>query len=124
MHLWEVKHSYYMNSGNYHSNANECHFDSLEDFKAEWGNADLDYNRIHRWDWIENDPDSYDEGEYVEGSGVLYIFYVLQRKADLYSCSIDVTRYDEQEVIEFLKPHARQVIDLWSPMITDATVKD
>lgn len=116
MHLWEVDHPYYMNEGNYY--ANGCHeeFDSFEDFLASWADADIDMNRVHRWDWREGDywgiftP----EGD-PDIRGELMVFFVLQRKARLMSCSVPVRRSDEPAVKEYLRPHFERELAIWSP---------
>lgn len=48
--LWETDHPYYMNEGCYFSN--ECHheYECWSDFTDDWGDANMDYNWIIRWD--------------------------------------------------------------------------
>lgn len=120
MHLWEAKHPYYMNEGNYYEAGCHDNFECLDDFLAEWSDADIDMNRVHRWDWKEGE----DWGVESDGSddviGQLSIYFVMQRKAMTYSCDVTVRRSDESRVIEYLKPHAAREVAIWSPLLADA----
>lgn len=119
-HLWEADHPYYMNEGSFYESG--CHqtFECLDDFLAEWAEADIDMNRVHRWDWREGD----DWGVSVDGSddviGNLKIYFIMQRKARTFSCEIAVRRSDEDRVIEYLRPHAAQEAAVWAPMLPAA----
>ena len=114
-HLWEVNHPYYMNEGNYYKAGEHTSFKSIDDFLAEWGNADHDMNRVHRWDW--------EEGENKDGRGLFSVFFVLQRKARLLSCDVDVHRSDESRVKEYLLPYAELESRLWMPFMDPRDVK-
>ena len=118
-HLWEVDHPYYMNHGNYYSTECFARADNLDQFLAEFGSADIDYNWIVRWDWIEGPqtedwvrpadrPDTYMDGR-------LLLQFVGQRKALLFSWEIPVCRFDEPRVREFLQKHARYMAQMWEP---------
>ena len=114
-HLWEVDHPYYMNEGNYYKAGEISSYETFADFLAEWGDEDLDYNRIHRFDW-QNWQELDDSADVKpEGTGTLQLFYVMQRKARLYSVDIKVTAEDEPAVIEFLKPHYERERAIWEP---------
>lgn len=112
MHLWEVKHSYYFNEGNYYSN--NCHheYKKWTDFFDGWGDSDLDMNYVARWDWIE-----YEEpvDDYYRG-GCFKVQIVGQRKARLQSIEVAVCRADEPAVIEFLQPRFEYAMKLWQPL--------
>lgn len=60
-HLWEVKHRYYCNEGNYFSSDPSLgpRYKAFADFMEEWGDADPDYNLIFRWDWVEGEDAGY-----------------------------------------------------------------
>lgn len=110
--LFEYQHPYYMTEGNYFASSRDgCHFNfkTLEDFLAEWGEADLDYNRVHRWDLSEDT----DENDQPLGTWTFKVYYVLQRKANLISCHVTVNKQDEDQIKEFLKPHAEANAKLW-----------
>lgn len=119
-HLWEIDHPYYMNEGNYFSN--DCHFsfESFNDFFAEWGDADMDYNWVIRWDWLVDDNDDEVEGwvppsdrKDTDISGILKVQIVGQRKAKLQSCSVRVCRLDETRVREYLSGYAAYMAQMW-----------
>lgn len=118
-HLWEVKHRYYCNEGNYFSN--DCHFkyESWADFLDEMGDADMDYNMVYRWDWSETDHETDESnfnGDVYYRNGELLLFYMGQRKAKAISCEIKVCRADEQAVIDFLKPRWEYMHAMWAPI--------
>ena len=116
-HLWEVDHPYYMNEGNYYQSGCHSDFESLDDFLAEWAECDIDYNRVHRWDWREGDDWEIVSDGSDDVVGRLSIYFVMQRKANLHSCDVAVRRSDEPRVIEFLKPHAAREVAIWHPLI-------
>lgn len=111
-HLWEVNHAYYCNLGNYYSNGCGHSYESFRDFMSEWGNTDMDYNLLFRWDWkCEN----LDDDESPTGYDSLEIFWMLQRKGAYLFCEIKVTKKDEQAVIDFLIPRWEYMKSLWEP---------
>ncbi len=118
-HLWEIKHSYYCNEGNYFAGEScESYYRSFADFLAEEGDADMDYNLLFRWDWIERDENDEDtfNGDVNYRNGKLKLFWMGQRKG-LYRWSIvEVCRADEQSVIEFIKPRLEHLKSLWEPL--------
>jgi len=109
-HLWQHEHPYYMCEGNYYTGDSMFKFDSWEDFIDEWGDADIDYNRIHRWDFSDlDDSDSVDK---------INFYYVTQRKAGVLSCHVSVDRKrDEEKIRKFLKPHAKLNKKLWEGVL-------
>lgn len=108
MKVYPTKHPYYMSEGNYHAAGEVCHqeFESLADFLDEWGGStDIDFNRVHRFDWEKDDPET------------LKVYFVLQRKANLFSCHVKVDpSKDQQKVYEFLKPHFEYSQKLWKEL--------
>ncbi len=100
--LSTYEHPYYMHEGNHFAGGWLFHFDSWKAFLEEWGDEDVDLNRIHRWDFSE---------------GAISLFYVLQRKAILCSCRITVTEDDHDRIREFLKPHAELNAKLWAGVL-------
>jgi hypothetical protein len=118
-HLWEVKHSYYCNEGNYYANESvETYYKSFSDFLAEWGDADMDYNLLFRWDWDEGNEDGDDSfnGDHNYRNGKLSMFWMGQRKGKYIYSTIEVCRNDEDAVIEFLKPRLQHLMSLWEPL--------
>ena len=62
-HLWECKHSYYCNLGNYFASGRDqpvTTHKSFAHFLAEEGDADKDYNLLFRWDWQEENEETGD----------------------------------------------------------------
>lgn len=105
-HLWEVDHAYYCNDANYYSNDASTEYDSWYDFIAEWGQSDLNYNLLFRWDWKKDDDGSY-----------LHLYWMLQRKGHFTPCIVRGMRdEDEASVIEFLKPRLEHLKKLWEPL--------
>ena len=108
--LWEIEHPYYMCEGNYYKNGHHHEFESWESFIQEMGDADLDYNRIHRWDFSTDDE---------LGRNSVKFYYVMQRKAVLasYMVWIDLNDETERKIREFLKPHAEYNAKLWEGIL-------
>lgn len=124
MKLFEAKHAYYQAEGCYFNT--ECHmeFETLEDFLEEFGNVDLDYNRVIRWDWHRPDDEDIADG-IAEGTpdDLMYcehlrVYWMMQRKARPLSTYVKVSVADEAAVRDFLLPHLGYTLRLWSPMIT------
>jgi hypothetical protein len=118
-HLWEVKHPYYMSEGNYY--ARDCHteFKSWGEFLSEWGDADLDYNYVVRWDWREGsdwDLGEYNGDDYYRHARLL-IQFVGQRKALLLSVEVHVCRADEAAIKEWLQPRFEYAMSMWEPFV-------
>ena len=111
--IFDIEHSYYMSSGNFYSNDSHSEYEDFSCFLEEWGELDIDYNRVHRWDIIKRDPDDYSDDDDQYDGYILEVYYVMQRKASLFSVCIRVTRYDEKRIIKFLKPHSKYNSNLW-----------
>lgn len=128
-HLWEVKHPYHCELGNYYAapNANlHREYDSWAEFAADWAKGeDNDYNLLFRWDWIkETDKESpyFDHGK-RKGMDRLMLFYVMQRQAYNMSVAIGVKDSNEPAVREYLEAKAQHIRTLWEPLI-DLTVDE
>jgi hypothetical protein len=105
-HLWEIDHPYYCNEGNYFSRACGSYFKSWADFLTEWGDADIDYNLLFRFDWVEGEDHELPvfNGDEHYRNGRLKIFWMGQRKGIYQFSIVDVCRADEPDVIAFLRP--------------------
>lgn len=117
-HLWEVKHSYYCNEGNYYNNECGFEFKSWQEFMDEMGDCDFDYNLLFRWDWDETNDDGEPtyNGDDNYRNGKLKLFWMHQRKGRYVYNIIEVCRADEAAVIEYLKPRWEYMRALWSPI--------
>lgn len=121
-HLWEADHPYYMTEGNYYQNGLHREFRTLDDFLSEFGDSDMDYNYVVRWDWLEGEDHgaSAFNGDVYYRNGTLKIQFVGQRKALLWSCEVSVCRADESRVRSWLEPRAAYVASLWFPLTIHA----
>lgn len=118
--LWEVTHAYYCNLGNYFNNDCGFKYKSFQDFAAEWGDADFDYNLLFRWDWNEENEETGESnfnGDVNYRNGELQLFWMLQRKGKYQYCTVEVCRADEPAVIEFLQPRLEHLKSLWEPLV-------
>lgn len=118
MHLWEADHPYYMTEGNFFSR--DCHTDweSLTLFLEEFGDADIDYNLVVRWDWREGSDWGLADynGSDTDRIAELKVQMVHQRKAILASHSIKVCRNDAPEARAYLEKHAKRLAENWAPL--------
>lgn len=108
----KVKHPYYCNDNNYYSNDAREVSENWEDFISRWGDADVEYNHVFRFDIQENEND---EGI---GQGTYYaeIFIMLQRKGKFVPVVVNnVKEQDKDSIIEFLQKHYEEVKRLWEP---------
>lgn len=112
-HLWEIKHPYHMTEGNYYQAGCHSRYNSWHEFNAVFGDSDLDYNWVVRWDWLE------DEGEYSGDDYYRHARFLIQmigqRKALLQSFAVSVCRADEPAILEFLKPRWEYMKTMWEP---------
>ena len=120
-HLWEVKHSYYCNEGNFYTSSRDLgpHYKRWSDFLEEWSDSDMDYNLFFRWDWSEENGDGEPtfKGDVNYRNGTLKMFIMGQRKGLYNWVTVEVCRADEPAVIEFLTPRAEYLKALWSPLL-------
>ena len=129
-HLWEYDHDYYGPQGDYYANGyarselTQVHA-SFEEFVAEWGAHDVGgMNVLWRWDWLdyENDPKySGDWPDMLEDDPdapeqQLFLFYIHPRKAFMTQQRINISKSDEEAVIEWLTPHLAYLQELWAPI--------
>jgi hypothetical protein len=120
-HLWEVDHPYYCNQGSYWAPGNNQPMQrhrSFADFIAEEGDAELDYNLVFRWDWIEGAGYELPEynGDDNYRNALLLIFFMGQRKGLYRWAEVEVCRNDEPAVIEYLRPRLEHLLSLWEPL--------
>lgn len=116
-HLWEVKHPYYCNEGNYFNNNCGQEFKSWAEFHDEEGEADFDMNLVFRWDWREGDDWGAKPftGDPNYRNGHLLIFWLGQRKGIYRYTKIEVCRSDEPAVRAWLQKRFEHVLKIWTP---------
>ncbi len=118
-HLWEAEHPYYCAEQNARAKGDEAgqRYDSFEDFLEDWGDADLDYSLLFRWDWLDADKENQDpDPNYRFESDELKLCWMLQRIGDYRYCVVKVKKEDEEKIIEYLKPRWEYMKSLWSPL--------
>lgn len=121
-HLWEVKHSYYCEAGQYFGGENTIeNYKSFADFLAAMGDCDPDYNLLFRWDWSERDDDLNEtfNGDNYYRNGKLSLFFMAQRKGYHFTHLVEVCRADEPAVRAFLAPRLVHLLSLWEPLTPD-----
>ncbi len=121
-HLWEIKHPYYCNQGNYFARE-PCgdHYKTFAEFMSAYADADFDYNLVFRWDWDETngDDESTFNGDVNYRNGELLIFWMGQRKGIYRWSTVEVCRADEPAVRAFLEPRWEYMKALWSGISDD-----
>lgn len=116
-HLWETDHPYYMTEGNYLALGYHTRHQSWADFLTAFGDSDLDYNYVVRWDWLEGSD--WGAGDYAGDdyyrNGRFMVQFVFQRKALLASHEVEVCRADEPAVRAWLAPRFVYALTMWEP---------
>jgi len=116
------KHAYYCSENNYFSRETSCDFESWEDFIAEFGDADDDYNLLFRWDIHKTELSEGEVDEQQLGDYYAEFFYILQRKGIFLPCKVrNIKEEDADAIIEFLKPKFKYLTDLWQPLNKDSS---
>lgn len=119
MHLWEVKHDYYCNEGNYYASESVgAEYKAWPEFISAEGDSDLDMNLVFRWDWREGDDWGAGEfnGDVNYRNGHFLVFFMGQRKGLYRYARVEVCRADEPAILEYLKPRWEHMQKLWAPM--------
>lgn len=111
MRLWEARHDYYCNEGNYYSNDCGAEYESWADFLSEEGDSDMDMNLVFRWDWREGE-----DWEIPAGQAQLLLFWIGQRKGIYRYSRVTVTRDDEPAIRAWLEPRFAHLKGLWEPL--------
>ena len=105
-----VKHPYH------YSAPFEERYESWDDFIAELGGMDEDYNLLFRWDlrgkeWYDDDDFT---GYRIELS------YVQQRKGGGMGVTVEVTEEDEPKIRAYLTTKLSYLLQLWTPITQEA----
>lgn len=107
-HLWEIDHNYYCSSGE----TNEC--ESWQDFLDEWDKADKDYNFLFRFD-VRDDNVGWEQ-ELAEGTRLLRLYYILQRKGLILEVQVTFQENEEEVVKAWLQGRFDYLKELWQPL--------
>lgn len=115
MNIFEHEHDYYCNDQNYDARPEfgrvGQEFSSVDAFLSEWGDADIMYNLVFRWDYKpadhEIDP---------EDTNSFQIFVMKQRKGQFWPITIfNVQPGDEPKLKAWLEPRWEYLKKLWAP---------
>jgi hypothetical protein len=113
-HLWEVKHPYYCNDGNYFAHEQPVtEYGSWAEFFESEGDSDFDMNLLFRWDWRKADPEGNEWGNEKE---TLLLFWMGQRKGLYRWTEVHVTEADEPAVRAWLETRWQYLKRLWTPL--------
>lgn len=112
-HLWDYEHDYYCNLNNYYSNDCLQEYTSWQSFTREYGNVDMDYNLLFRWDWEKATPDN------ELNHDQLQLYFMQQRKGRFVSCIVLIRDEDEPAVREYLTKYKAHLDKLWMPIESD-----
>lgn len=105
-----VDHPYYCSGDNFYSNEAAQRYNDWGEFMSEWGNADVEYNHVFRFDLKKKDECDGIVEYYAE------VFFIIQRKGIFIPCHIDIIQdSDVQSIEEFLKKHWNEVLKMWKP---------
>lgn len=85
---------------------------SWKAFLEEYGEADVDYNLILRWDW-----DVYKKDEDGPAWEELNLVMAHQRRGSFEKHSIRVKKKDEPSVQAYLAKHAEVIARVWAPFV-------
>ncbi len=112
--LWDAKHPYYAQEGDYFER-----YARWEDFFEEEGDANINMNLVYRFDWKVLTADDLDEGANFDFDQ-LCLYFVEQRRARLRSVEIRIERKDRERVeplvAEYLRPRLQRLLEIWSPL--------
>lgn len=114
--LWEIKHPYYCNHGNYFARESVgTEYKRWGDFELDNRDSDFDLNLIFRFDWTEENDngDSTYNGDENYRNGILSIYWMGQRKGLYRYSTVEVCRADEIAVMAFLRPRWDYMRELW-----------
>ena len=109
-----VDHAYYCSDSNYYSNDASATFDTWDDFMAEMGESDLDYNLCFRFDIHKTDKEDDTNSELSDYHAS--IFMMQQRKGKFVPILInEIKESDAKSIINWLTPRWRYLKKLWEP---------
>lgn len=110
--LFEVSHPYYCADENHLTNDAGQTFDSWEEFLAEYGDADLDWNLVFRFDWVRP-GDGFDDVK----TEALKIYFLQQRRGHFIPVRIlGIKREDEPAIRAWLLERYQHLQSLWAPL--------
>lgn len=110
-----AKHPYYCSDHNYYSNDARNEYNSWEDFFAEWGDSDVEYNHVFRFD-LRSTKGEREEFIAEYGDHYLEVFFMLQRKGLFRPVVIkNIKEEDTEAITKFLEKHWKETQKIWKP---------
>jgi hypothetical protein len=120
--LWEIDHDFYGPEAPYFGSPSSWmpyihHHDSWQEFLDEgMAEAPPGLNLLYRWDlhaWhLEDWAETPDVPDFQ-----LELFWMMPRKGIMARSVIKVTPEDEPKIIEWLRPHAKYMQEMWAPLL-------
>jgi len=112
-----VNHSYYCSDNNYLSNTVGSKYETGEEFLKDWGDMDIDYNLLFRWDVKVREEVYKEDDDFEMGTYWMELFFMLQRKGHFVPVYIEnVYNDDVKSILEFLTPRMNYMKNLWEPL--------
>jgi hypothetical protein len=121
-HLWEIDHDFYGPEAPFFGRPQDYmpyihHHDSWQHFLDNGiSDAPMGLNLLYRWDfhaWHLSEDAEPGEPERFE----LALFWLMPRKGIMARSNITVTPADEPAIIEWLRPHAKYMQEMWAPLL-------
>lgn len=105
-----VDHEYYCHTSNYYSNEAGGRWETWKDFIGEYGDSDMDYNLVFRWDVKKRDAEN--------GGGYYMEVFIMGQRKGLFSPQVieSVTEDDVQSILDFMNPRYDYLKNLWAPL--------
>lgn len=112
-------HPYRTSESNFYSNDASERFESFDEFIAEWGDVDIDYNLCFRFDLTK-------EEKRKDKTDVLYsaqFAIIQQRKGIYYPITVTgITESDAPRIAEWLAPHFEYMQKIWLPFTSKTNI--
>lgn len=104
-----VKHPYQCATSSYAETDATFYYDNIGDFLAKFGNYDLDYSLVFRFDVHPNKKD----GEYHAN------IFMMQQQIGRFQCAIiqKLTEDDSEKLVNWLRPRFEYMKSLWTPFV-------
>ena len=116
-----TEHSYYCSQNNYYSTDGQERYLNWSEFADEYGNCDLDYNMIFRFDivyssryWNKYEDEEIDSSLLQDGDLELQLFMIQQRRGRFVPIIIsEIRKRDIPDIENFLNKHYLYLKELW-----------
>lgn len=107
-----VKHDYYAETQSYETGKTYAVYKTWEEFYKEFKDSEMHYNLVVRWDIYEEEKGGAPQGVYN-----MNLIILAQRKAIYMGIVIkSVQEKNVLEIVAFLEPRLKYLIELWQPL--------